>query len=61
MIDPAAPRPGAVRVGCQTFTWEMLGDGYRDGPDRLLAMIVEVGYAGIEITRHDDRQLREAT
>jgi hypothetical protein len=39
----------------------MLGDGYRDGPDSLLAMIVEVGYAGIEITRHDDRQLREAT
>jgi inosose dehydratase len=42
--------PKTIKVGCQTFTWEMLGDGYTDGPDRLLAMIAEAGYTGIEIT-----------
>lgn len=39
-----------MRLGCQTYTWEMLGDGYREGPDALLRMIAEAGYAGIEIT-----------
>lgn len=39
-----------IRVGCQTYTWEMLGDSYRDGPDALLRMIAEAGYEGIEIT-----------
>jgi sugar phosphate isomerase/epimerase len=45
----AMPKP-AMRLGCQTYTWEMLGDGYRDGPDALLRMIAEAGYEGIEIT-----------
>ncbi|HEX3983977.1 MAG TPA: sugar phosphate isomerase/epimerase [Acidisoma sp.] len=39
-----------LRLGCQTYTWEMLGDRYQGGPDQLLAMIAEAGYAGIEIT-----------
>jgi sugar phosphate isomerase/epimerase len=39
-----------MKLGCQTYTWEMLGDAYRDGPDRLLEMIAAAGYAGIEIT-----------
>jgi sugar phosphate isomerase/epimerase len=39
-----------LRLACQTFTWEMLGDAYRDGPDALLRMIAEAGYEGIEIT-----------
>lgn len=39
-----------LRLACQTYTWEMLGDRYRGGPDQLLAMIAEAGYAGIEIT-----------
>ncbi len=39
-----------IRLGCQTFTWEMLGQGYTGGPDRLLGMIAAAGYAGIEIT-----------
>ncbi len=39
-----------VRVGCQTFTWEMLGDAWRGGPDDLLDAIATAGYAGIEIT-----------
>ncbi|MDG4880708.1 sugar phosphate isomerase/epimerase [Mesorhizobium sp. WSM4884] len=39
-----------LKVGCQTFTWEMLGDRFTGGPDDLLKAIVEGGYAGIEIT-----------
>lgn len=43
---PAVP----LRAGCQTFTWEMLGDAWRDRPDELLAAIAAAGYSGIEIT-----------
>ncbi|MCB8882012.1 sugar phosphate isomerase/epimerase [Acidisoma cellulosilytica] len=39
-----------LRLGCQTYTWEMLGDAYQDGPDKLLEMIAGAGYAGIEMT-----------
>jgi sugar phosphate isomerase/epimerase len=40
----------ALKAGCQTFTWEMLGEGWRGGPDDLLAAIAAAGYSGIEIT-----------
>ncbi|MER8388745.1 sugar phosphate isomerase/epimerase [Mesorhizobium sp. M0166] len=39
-----------LKVGCQTFTWEMLGDCFAGGPDDLLKAIADGGYAGIEIT-----------
>ncbi|RVC76791.1 MAG: sugar phosphate isomerase/epimerase [Mesorhizobium sp.] len=39
-----------LKVGCQTFTWEMLGDRFAGGPDDLLKAISNGGYAGIEIT-----------
>jgi len=39
-----------MRVGCQTFTWEMLGDAWRGSTDELLRAIAQAGYAGIEIT-----------
>jgi sugar phosphate isomerase/epimerase len=39
-----------LKVGCQTFTWEMLGKNWNGGPDDLLEAIAEGGYAGIEIT-----------
>jgi inosose dehydratase len=39
-----------IKVGCQTYTWEMLGDRWSGGPDDLLEAIAEGGYAGIEIT-----------
>jgi sugar phosphate isomerase/epimerase len=41
--------PG-IRLGCQTFTWEMLGDAWKGGPDDLVAAIAAGGYEGIEIT-----------
>lgn len=39
-----------LKVGCQTFTWEMLGNRFAGGPDDLLEAISDGGYAGIEIT-----------
>ncbi|WP_182085914.1 sugar phosphate isomerase/epimerase [Aureimonas sp. ME7] len=39
-----------LRVGCQTYTWEMLGAGFGGGPDDLIDAIAAGGYAGIEIT-----------
>jgi inosose dehydratase len=39
-----------LKVGCQTFTWEMLGDAWRGSADDLLEAISAGGYAGIEIT-----------
>jgi sugar phosphate isomerase/epimerase len=38
------------RVGCQTYTWEMLGERWTGDADDLLAAIAAGGYAGIEIT-----------
>jgi len=40
----------ALRIGCQTFTWEMLGPRFAGGPDDLLDAIAAGGYSGIEIT-----------
>lgn len=39
-----------LKVGCQTFTWEMLGNKWSGGPDDLLRAIADAGYTGIEIT-----------
>ncbi len=38
------------KVGCQTFTWEMLGAGWTGTADDLMAAIAAGGYEGIEIT-----------
>ncbi|NEJ69712.1 TIM barrel protein [Rhizobium phaseoli] len=40
----------ALKIGCQTFTWEMLGKGWSGGPDDLVRAIADGGYAGLEIT-----------
>jgi len=39
-----------LQAGCQTFTWEMLGQGWTGDANDLLAAIAAAGYAGIEIT-----------
>jgi sugar phosphate isomerase/epimerase len=39
-----------LKIGCQTYTWEMLGDAWRGDPDDLLRAVAAGGYAGIEIT-----------
>ncbi len=39
-----------IRVACQTYTWEMLGAGWKGRVDDLLDWIAGAGYDGIEIT-----------
>jgi sugar phosphate isomerase/epimerase len=42
--------PSQLKFGCQTYTWEMLGATWTDGPDDLIEAIADAGYTGIEIT-----------
>jgi len=39
-----------LRIGCQTYTWEMLGPSWQGRPDDLIEAIAKAGYSGIEIT-----------
>jgi inosose dehydratase len=39
-----------IHVGCQTYTWEMLGDQWKGKVTDLLDWIAAAGYEGIEIT-----------
>jgi inosose dehydratase len=39
-----------LKVGCQTYTWEMLGDGWTGSVDDILDAVAAAGYQGIEIT-----------
>jgi inosose dehydratase len=38
------------KIGCQTYTWEMLGQSWTGHTDDLLAAISAAGYQGMEIT-----------
>jgi inosose dehydratase len=40
----------AIRVGCQTYTWEMLGSAWKGKVTDILDHVAGAGYAGIEIT-----------
>lgn len=39
-----------IQIGCQTFTWEMLGPKWTGKPENLVQSISAAGYKGIEIT-----------
>lgn len=39
-----------IRIACQTYTWEMLGDAWRGQVTDLLDWIADAGYEGVEIT-----------
>ena len=39
-----------LKVGCQTYTWEMRGDDWNGRVDDILDAVAAAGYAGIEIT-----------
>lgn len=39
-----------VRVGCQTYTWEMLGPAWQGKVTDILDHVARAGYAGVEIT-----------
>jgi inosose dehydratase len=38
------------KIGCQTYTWEMLGDDWKGSVDDILDIIAGAGYEGVEIT-----------
>jgi inosose dehydratase len=39
-----------LRVGCQTYTWEMLGARWKGSVDDILDIISAAGYEGVELT-----------
>ncbi|UCB46783.1 MAG: sugar phosphate isomerase/epimerase [Spirochaetota bacterium] len=39
-----------IRVGCQTYTWEMLEEKFLGSIDTILDLVSEAGYEGIEIS-----------
>jgi inosose dehydratase len=41
---------GRFRIGCQTYTWEMLGQKWKGSVDDMLDAIAAAGYDGVEIT-----------
>src|SRR5262245_16705049 len=42
---------GSPPIGCQTYTWEMLGDVWIGRTADILDAIAAAGYSGLEITR----------
>lgn len=42
----------AIRVACQTYTWEMLGHGWKGKLTDILDWVADAGYAGIEVTNN---------
>lgn len=45
-----------IRIACQTYTWEMLGDEWRGKVTDILDWVSAAGYAGIEITNNMIRE-----
>lgn len=41
---------GRIRIGCQTYTWEMLGPDWRGSLRDIIAEVADAGYEGIEIS-----------
>ncbi len=39
-----------MRIGCQTYTWEMLGGDWRGTPDDILDAAAAAGYSGVEFS-----------
>ena len=38
------------RIGCQTYTWEMLGPRWQGAPDDILDLVAGAGYDGVEFS-----------
>jgi len=41
-----------LRVGCQTYTWEMRGPAWHGTPNDILAAMAAAGYAGVEFSNN---------
>ena len=42
--------PSQFRIGCQTYTWEMLGGDWSGTPDDIIAAVAAAGYDGVEFS-----------
>lgn len=40
-----------MQIGCQTYSWEMLGHHWRGTPDDILDAVAGAGFAGVEFSR----------
>ena len=40
----------SIRIGCQTYSWEMHGEAWHGTPDDILDAVANAGYQGVEIT-----------
>jgi inosose dehydratase len=38
------------RIGCQTYTWQMLGPRWQGSPDDILDLVSSAGYDGVEFS-----------
>jgi len=38
------------RIGCQTYTWEMLGAAWRGSPADIMDLVSQAGYDGVEFS-----------
>jgi sugar phosphate isomerase/epimerase len=38
------------KIGCQTYSWEMLGEEWQGTPEQILESVAEAGYAGVEFS-----------
>ena len=47
-----SPSSTSIRVGCQTYTWEMLGHEWRGSPDDILDAVAAAGFAGVEFSNN---------
>jgi sugar phosphate isomerase/epimerase len=43
---------GLFSIGCQTYSWEMLGEEWKGTTDEILDAIAEGGYSGVEFSNH---------
>ncbi len=41
-----------IRMGCQTYTWEMLGPKWQGSPDDILDAVAAAGFAGVEFSNN---------
>ena len=48
-----------LKVGCQTYTWEMLGEKWSGQVDDILTAVADSGYEGVEITNTMIREYAE--
>jgi sugar phosphate isomerase/epimerase len=39
-------------IGCQTYTWEMLGAAWQGPPEAILDALAQAGYAGVEFSNN---------